>query len=114
VQHLDSFLLEPVSDVDVLHPAGRDKDEGKRVQNLPIIGDVAVRDKPGHRLHTVSLRMEDQMRRVPPVPIRFKPAVVPLLFLGRLEVNGVDIDSDLLQSAVQQVSLGGHPPGLGG
>jgi hypothetical protein len=51
------------------------------------------------------------MGRVPPKTdphdgVRFKPPVIPLLFLWRLEMRGVHVHTQFAQPAAKEISLG--------
>ncbi len=107
---LDVVAREPVADVDALDPFGGRQDQAEPLEHLPVVGHVAVGHQPGDGLDAVTLRVQDQVRRVAPVAdpqndVGLEPAVVPFLFLGRLEVDRVNGDPQFLQAPVQKMTL---------
>jgi hypothetical protein len=55
------------------------------------------------------------MRRMSPVPdadhhVRFKPTIVPFLFLCGLKVSRVGINAGFFQSSEQEIALRGQAP----
>jgi hypothetical protein len=109
-QDLDVPAGEAVAGIHRLDPARGDENQRQALQHLLIIGHIAVGDEPGHRLHAVTLRVQHEIRCMAPIAdaeddVGPEPAIVPLLFLRRLEVGRPDLDPHLPQTPVQKAPL---------